>query len=364
MSAFSILAVDNVLAIMDELGDIRQLNRQFKWLSRIPVVFAYDEEIMAYYQNRLTIASIIADDQRAPVRAANPIRLEQGKIPNLKHGRLLTQAMLNVLQRIEVGNASRRDSGVFEDYLVTEVTNLRDGVAARMEYLLTAMLIDSLTYDEKGIKFSSTWGMPSDLKVTVSPLWTAPTTATPIKNIQAVRTVGREKYGMAFDRISMSSADFDLMVATTEFQNKSQLYGQYAFPANSFPVEDRFLMGDLAGRILGMTIELDDRQVWVEAADGSQSALRYQPTGKVILTASSQDGDAGTWDFANGTVTETLRGTVPNAIGEFPNEMEGPVGYYTGADPNGNPPGLIGWGCARGFPRRHQKAASASLTVQ
>jgi hypothetical protein len=83
----------------------------------------------------------------------------------------------------------------------------------------------------------------------------------------------------------------------------------------------------------------------------------------VVLTSREFDGNAGAWDFANGTVTETMRGTVPNLIGEFEGEQEGPVAYYTGADPNGNPPGLIGWGVARGFPRKHQKAASAVLTV-
>ena len=29
----------------------------------------------------------------------------------------------------------------------------------------------------------------------------------------------------------------------------------------------------------------------------------------------------------------------------------------------GNPPGLIGWGAGRGFPRKHEKAAAAVLTV-
>jgi hypothetical protein len=364
MPNFDILAVQNVVAILDELGDIRQLTRQFRWLSRIPVVFAFDEEILAYYQNRLTIAPLVADDQRAPVRSANPIRLEKAKIPNLKHGRLLTQVMLNLLARIEAGNAARRENNIFEDYLVAEVQNLRDGVAARMEWLLVKMLEDSASVDEGGIKTGTiTWGMPSDLKVTPGVLWSTAATATPIADIQNVAMIASEKYGIMLDRVSISRAAFNLMVATTEFQNKSQLYSSIAFPASSFPVQDTALMTGLAGRLLNMDVELDDRQVWEEDADASQDALRYQLANKVVLTSAELDGNPAAWDFANGTVTETMRGTVPNIIGEFGEEQEGPVAYYTGADPNGNPPGLIGWGCGRGFPRRHQKAASAVLTV-
>lgn len=368
MPNFDILSVDNVQAILNELADIRQMSRKFVWLSRIPVVFALDEEIMAYYLNRLTIASIIADDQRAPVRASNPIRLEQSKIPNLKHGRLITQAQLAILERIEAGNAGRRENNVFEDYLVSEVTNLRDGVAARMEFLLTAMLLDSLTYDEKGIKIAATWGMPSDLKVTAGTLWTDATNATPVTNIQTLLTLGQQKYGITFDRMTLPLVDFNYMVATAEFRNKAQLYNNLAFNAGTFgtafPTTDLRLMQNLAGRIFNMAIEIDDRQVWVEAADGSQTALRYQPLGKVLLTASEFDNDEATYDFANGTVTETIRGTCPNMFGEFPESTEGPVSYYTSADSNGNPPGLTGWGVGRGFPRKHVKSASAVLTVE
>jgi hypothetical protein len=41
----------------------------------------------------------------------------------------------------------------------------------------------------------------------------------------------------------------------------------------------------------------------------------------------------------------------------------GPIAYATPADANLNPPGVVYWGVARGFPRKHLLQASAVLTV-
>src|SRR6185436_247238 len=147
MGSWDILAVENVQTIFDELQDVRQVPAPYMWAQRIPLVPSLDEEIMGRYTGRVLAADIIADDQKAVVRAPQPIRTQQAKIPNLKHGELITQAMLNVLARIEAGNASRRDNSIFEDYLTNRMAHLRDGVWARIEVLLVGMLIDEFTYE-------------------------------------------------------------------------------------------------------------------------------------------------------------------------------------------------------------------------
>jgi hypothetical protein len=365
MGNFDILAVRNITAIMDELQDVRQVPAPYLFTGRIPMVPAVDGEIMARYTGRVVAADIIMNDQKAVVRAANPVRLQQVAIPNLKHGELVTQDMMSVLQRIEANQPSRRDVTIFEDYLTRRTMELRDGVYARMEALNVAMLIDAFSYDRLGVKVTGgTWGMPSDLKVTPITPWSTAATAGPVTDLLTVKRIASQKYGINLDRATMSTQALLYMTATTEFKNMAALsyFGQ-AIPATGLPTQATQIMTTLATSILGMDIEIYDAQTWTEEADGTQAAVRYLPENKVVLTSKAADGNSMMWDWANGVVMETMRGAVPGVIGEFEEEREGPLGYATSADPTGNPPGVILWGVGRGFPRKHKEAASAVLTV-
>lgn len=364
MSQYDILATTNVRAIINELQDIRQISRKFTWIERIPRVEALDGEIMAKYTGRAFAADIIAYDASAVVRAPNPIRLEQTTIPKYKHGLVINEEMMNVLDRIRAGNASRTDNNVFENYMVNTMTDLVDGTRMRIEAILVAMLCDSFTYNKLGIQISGLgWGMPSALKVTPGVLWSVPATATPVNDIMSLRMTAQQTYGITFDRLSMSLQAFQYMIATAEFQAKAQLYAQFALPTGGFPVNDLQLMTALTNRILGMAIELDDRQFWVENADGTQTATRYLPNNKVIFSATGFDGDTTTWDFAAGLIQETRPGLVPGIIGGFQGQDYGPVGYWSAANLDGNPPGMVGWAVDRGFPRKYNPAANAVLTA-
>jgi hypothetical protein len=369
MALLELLAQRRIRAIMDELQDIRQLPQRLLFVGRIPSVSAEDEEIMARYTGRVVAADIIADDQKAVVRAANPITLETNKIPNLKHGEKVTQAMINVLQRIESNlranlKPGARDMNVFDNYLIRRLDALRTGVFERMEAIDVAMVIDALTYDRLGIKITGTWGMPSDLKVTIGTAWSDTTNATPITDIHTVQRVGREKYGVNLNRITMSTPDFDEMTATTEFRNKAALYSQFVLPtAGTFPVQDVAMMKTLAGRMLGSEVEIYDAQTWTEGIDGTQTAARYLPTGKIALTSTDGDNNGAYWDWANGVVTESIVASmVDMPLGGFGGPVEGPVGYVTAPNADLNPPDLTMWAVARGFTRKHQLAASAVLT--
>lgn len=361
-----ILAVKRVNSIMQELRDVRELPQTLVWSNRTPFVNAEDGEIMARFTGNVLAADIIGDGQKAVVRSTGKYTLETLKIPNFKHGEAFDQAKLNLLNRIAGGFASGQDLGLFSDWKMRSIDGLRLGVAQRIEAVLTACMIDAYDYDRLGIKITgATWGMPSDLKPTVSPLWTSPTTAKPIDNILALKQLATEKYGETYNRITMPSADFRLLIATAEFTAKAQLYSALTFPAATFPSNDLASMQALAERILGMTIEFTDWKYWEESESGVNTASPYHPLGKVILSDSNDDNTENRMDFANGVVTESLVSALADGgagiIGSFDGPEYGPVAYATAEH---NPPALTNWGVARGWARKKRQSSTAVLTVR
>lgn len=367
MPAWNVLSVENIRRIYDELQDVRQFNVPLVWVNRIPSVEALDEEILARITGRVLAADIIEDDGKAVLRAPDTIRTQQSKVPNLKHGIHLPQSMLRILSRIEAGNADRRENSIFENFIVNQIMKLREGVFARMESIHVAMLQDSFSYDNLGIKMSGVdWDMPSDLKVTSSPVWSG-STGTPITDILTLRRIARQKYGVNLNRVTLSTQAMLHAVATAEFQAMSlPILAALNLADNALAAmgQNTDMMLNLAGRVTsGMIWEIDDRQTWTENQYGTQVASNYQAANKVILTSTDADNNDAYWDWANGEVTETMPGAVPSLIGDFEGPMSGPVGYATAADPQGNPPGIVLWGVGRGFTRRHMEACSAVITA-
>lgn len=364
MALSDFLGANVIKGVFDELEDIRQLPQDLLFTGkRVPVVDATDQEIMARIKGYVIAADLIADDARAVVRSAPPVRLTQSKLPNLKLGRHMSQEMLSLLDRLEQGGGLPGDLRTIRSYIANTFMRIREGVYARMESLVVAMLTDALTYSRLDIQLSGvTWGMPSDLKVTTGTSWATAGSATPIADMAAIITLGREKYGVTYDRVTMSTTTFGQMVATTEFQAKSAGYWRFTFPASGFPSpNDRKTLAMIAGGILGdVTVELYDAQMALEANDGTISYVRYLPVDNVLFTSSALD-NSGVMDFANATVIESIvADAVSGVVGGFNGPTRGPVGY-TSADHN--PPTLTLWGVARGFPRKHRESASAVLDV-
>lgn len=360
----NILNNRRINAVMAGLMDVRELPGRLVWCGRIPDVPALDGEIMARYTGHVQIADLIADDAAAATYQTGSFVLESTSVPNLKAGVNMGQAMLNHLYALQ-NQATRDPLGIFSNWEGRTLDNLRLGVMQRKEALHISMLCDGLTYDRLGLKISAGWGMPSDLKPTVNVPWAAnPSTATPVADLLALKLVASSKYGVTFDRVSMTTTDFQAMIATTEFQNKAKLYLPAGLTFANLSLDKLDDMQALAGRVLGMTIELNDSRYWSQAPDGTTASYPFHPAGKVILTSTAFDGDANTWDFANGIVTESIvAGIVSMAYGDLGGEQYGPVAYATPTNVNLNPPGVTYWGVARGFPRKHLLQSSAVLTI-
>lgn len=363
--AWQLLQAARLTRIIQSLQDVRQLPQQLKFLNRTPIVPAADAEIMARFTGFVTIADLIADDQRAVTYQNSKLSYETVNIPNIKHGAPLTQAMLNQLQSLMAGGATPNDMGLFSNYENRTIDGLLTGVRLRMEALIIAMMLDSFTYDRLGIKITgATWGMPSDLKVTPGTTWDTAGSATPVNDIWSVRRTARVRYGQEYNRITMSTQAFMYMIATTEYQNKARTFLAPNVSFTNLNVADLTFQQNLAANVLGLEVELYDARYWSQGPDGTLVSAPLLPITKVILSNSGDDNDPTAYDFANAVTTESIvSGLAPSdMVGSVGGPTAGPISYAT--VPNDlNPPQVTYWAVARGFPRKYRLQASAVLTV-
>lgn len=354
-----------VTRMMRALDDVRNLPQDLVWLGRTPIVPAVDGEIMARFRGRVLIADLIADDQKAAVYSAGKFRLETSGIPNLKIGRLLTQEELKTFEAVTANGGIAEDpdnivgdmeSGILDACLL--------GVRQRMEAICVARILDGFSYNRLGIRMDNvTWGMPSDLKITVSNPWTDHTNGKPVTDILTAKEVGRVRYGIDFDRLSMPLSAFREMIQCTEFQNSARLFLAPNVSFVNLTIQNTEQMQNLAQNVLGLrVIETYDSRYWSQDDAGNISSNRFWPINKVALTATSNDNNRGAADFANGVTTESVVANMGalNILGGLPRGARGPIGYVTAEH---NPPQLTYWGCGRGWSRKHLLQESSVLTV-
>jgi hypothetical protein len=364
-SQLELLGAARFAGVLQGLYDPRLLPQRPLWVGgRVPIVPATDEEIYARYIGVPVIADIIADDAKAAVYSVGKWNFETTRIPNLKFGIPINQATLNQLDRLVNGYAPPDDMGIFTQWQNTQTANVKSGVLMRMEVLTVAMLLDNLSYNRLGVNMSGvTFGMPADLKVTTSVAWDTAGSATPVNDILGVKLVASVRYGVNLNRVTMSTTAFRYMIATTEFQNKARQYLAPNVSYTNLALSNLPQQQTIAGNVLGMTIELDDRRVWQQDSQGVNISIPILPVTSVILSSTDADGNAMAWDFANAVVSESMVGAGGTVIGAIPNRVRGPIAYATLADPALNPPGLVTWGVGRGMPRRKMQPCSAALTV-
>lgn len=368
MLGSEVFNVVRVAKIFKALQDARDLPTELLFLGRTTSVPAVDEEIMGRFVGRVQVADIISDDQQALIYQTGKFAYESVAIPNLKHGIGLPQSQINQLANMDNGNVDDPE-GIFRNWERRALDSLLLGIRQRQESIIMGMLLDSFSYDRLGIKMSNvSWGMPSDLKVTASPTWDTPLTATPVDDILNLKRLAQVRYGQTFNRMTMSLAAFTYMIATTQFQNYIKNLGIFGTnPAQAVvPQANVQLMRSLAAQILGLdVIEFYDGRYWSQSPAGVTTSAPFLPITKVLFTNTADDSNPNVYDWANGIVTESIvQGLVPNQVnGNFSGPTRGPVAYTTAASPNLNPPGVTYWGVARGFARKHVTHASAVITA-
>jgi len=356
--------------IVSAIVDPRNLPQQLVWSSRIPTVAATDEEIIARYEVTPLIADLIADDAKANVYSMGRPVYEVNKIPNIKIGMGLTQADINLIDKLSRGYAAPDELGIFNDRQERFLGYVGLGVAQRAEQLRLLMLCDGVGYDQynrSGIILPTTmsWGMFSDLKLTSAIAWDS-TTGTPVADILNTQLIGRVRYGVNLNRVTMSTQAFRYMVATTEFQNKARAFIPAQLTFTNLQTLAIGQMQSLAASVLGgMNVELYDARFWAQATDtAALTSAPFLPVVNVLLTSTENDGNTQAYDFANAPITEATVARVAggNIIGGGSIPSYGPAAYVTTTTVDMNSPGLTYWGVQRGMPRKFQKQASAIIT--
>jgi hypothetical protein len=250
MTGWEPLATERITAIMEELiqQDVRLGGRLFDtWIPQVP---AADGEIMLRITGEVIAADIIQMDQEAVVRAPEPMRTTQSAIPKLKHGRMISEEMLDLLDRISQNIATSRDRSLFDNWVARSLQRLLDGIRDRRELLYTSMLIDDGDYDRFGIKFTNlSWGTPADLK-TAPTVWSDAANAMPISNLETLMQTAEDTYGEMYDTIVMTRQGFNEMSATAEFKARAQAWFQLQFATGTFPTGNRQAMQQIAEAML------------------------------------------------------------------------------------------------------------------
>lgn len=375
MSLNTLLASSKLTAAVPSVENLRDNPGEFPGLSRVPFVPAEDGDITARVSSRITAGDIYPDGAPAVVKPGPTMTLVPVEIANFKRAVALKPAELSLLARIVygggTGGANVGDLDTFGGYIRMIVRQNRMGNLQRMENAVWGMMLDAYTYSANGTIFTVNWGKPSNLKVTPATPWATSASATPVTDIANLIQVAADQYGVRYDRITMGTADFVKLVGTAQFQAMASVYSAVTFgSANAGfpPASNTGVMIALAGRVLGVDVELYDATMPTISNAGTVSvATRHLPANKVVLSRKADDGNEATWDFANGTVLESI-----NAMVSDPNGGSNLVGGFGGVPVRGpvsfafSRPDLSGTeihDVCRGFPRTHNTAATAVLTV-
>jgi hypothetical protein len=350
--------------IVGRLAAQLDIQRPMRFLDRLPMVPAFNDELLGRFTGKVIAADLVADDQKALVHSSMSLDVVSTALPNVKIGEMVPQKFLDRLQALEAAPNARVEN-VLTDFEMQLAQKLVLSVRMRLNALACAMMIDTFSYDRFGVKLSgATWGMPSALKVTPGTSWATAATATPITDILSVVTTARQTYGVEFDKVTLSTTDFSDMTKTTQFANMATitlgagfLMTQAGLIAGNLPEMQR-----VAGRMLNMTVELDDAVIQERNNAGTLTASRALPLHYVLLSRAQDEGRGEVMDFANGFVTESLVNGLTGAVDGLGGDQRGPVAYYT-APADLNPPQVTAWAVAKAFPRKSIPEATAVLVV-
>jgi hypothetical protein len=244
--------------------------------------------------------------------------------------------------------------------------NLVTGVRQRMNQLCAAMMLDGVTYDRLGFKINAGFGTPAELKQTLvgNFTWTSghTTTMTPITDLQYMAQSVAPTLGKNYNRVTMATTTFQKIIASNEFSERVRLLLRLEptqFALNTYDVAN---MRNLFEAVTGLVLELEDTTFRVRNTNGTSTSSRVLPENKVILSNSQDDNNAQAFDFANTIVDESIVAPLIEGAPNLGGPQVGPLSYYNG-NRELNPPDLRAWAVAKGWPRKHDKYATAIITV-
>lgn len=358
--------------IVETAASELERDRPLVYLGRRPAIDEEDDDIIGRFKGTIFAADVIADEQKAVVYEAGQVEISTNAIPNIKHGQKLGQGQLSMLQRLRESGGRTMEGDAWMQWQLRTAENLVFGVRQTMNMLLCAMEMDLGNYNNLGIKLTgATWGMPANLKLTPAVAWSTDgtnvnTSATPLDDVFFQDQVMSDIYGGVFDRVTMGTLAFRWMVGTTQFANQATLpvAAHFLLPSAAISTRDIAQTMTIAGQVLRKIIQLDDAVFQKQTEAGATQHFHYLPRNKVILSRSTDDGNARIMHWGNAVVTESIVSSmmIGNPYG-IAGRRRGPLGYYTAQSENMNPPGIIAWAVARGMPVKVMPESTSVLTV-
>jgi hypothetical protein len=355
--------------LVQTLANKLEIGAPLTFLGRTPLVDVLDDaEILGSYSGSIFAADLITDDAEAVVVDSGRYEMtgRVTSIPNIKIGARVSQSMINKLAML-----SRNIELVGQQDLITGwenqlAQNLVTGVRQTMNYLCAAMFLDGIVYDRLGVKLTGTFGHPAELKQTLvgGRVWSVANKSTmkPIEDLQIMTQSTAPLLGKSYNRVTMATATFQLIIQSDEFAERVRLYLRLDPDQFSLSIYDVPNMKNMFQAITGLTLELEDTTFRVRNTNGTSTVQRVLPDDKVLLSNSTDDNDSSKFDFANAIVDETVVAPLIEGAPKLGGPQVGPVSYYRG-NPELNPPDLRAWAVAKGFPRLHEKVATAVIDV-
>lgn len=357
------LWLDNTVIadIVESQQQQAERRRPRRYLDRVPLVPADDEEITAIWTANRIAADLVAPNQAARVVSAGSMLFNVSELPNIKLGTRLNQQDINRMERLQTrqqaGLAGAEAVFMFWDSIVRE---RREGVLDRLNALACSMLIGTANYDRLGVQVASNFLMPANLRITTPKLW-SDTTALPINDIQLMKQFTEFTYGWVPNRMTITRTDWTNMLNTTQILNLGQRF--IGIPAtNAVNVADWGLMMKFISAEAGVEIELEDHAYRTEESEGSVNLHRDLPNGTVLFTNSGDDNDRRMFDIGNAPITEAVVARLANMNVDLGGQTRGPAVFAT-APTELNPPDITVWGVQRAWPRRKQLCCSSVLIV-
>ncbi|MDQ6482227.1 major capsid protein [Dyadobacter sp. LHD-138] len=184
-------------------------------------------------QNSLVAADIVAFDSPLPLKMRDSISKQNGEIPKIGMELALNERQLTEL---EVLRAQKGTEVQLLRKLFADTPRVIGGVYETLEGAFLQALSTGTTLiqevDNVGVGVRIDYGIPIGNKFGVAVLWSNPTTAKPLDDIQRLRKKVSAD-GNAIGKVMLDNTAFDNMVATTQikeaFANSIGYLGQNLF---------------------------------------------------------------------------------------------------------------------------------------
>ena len=353
-----------IAEIVRVLADELEHNQKLTFLARTPVTDVFsNDEIFARYKASGYAADIIALDQKVAVYNEGPaFEFVQNVAAKFKDSAKMSEEDIQKawgLSQVGTGQVQ----AFFENWLMSKSDEMLRGIRQRINHTIVSMHIDSLNYNRYSVDLRTVnWGMPSGLKATSGVTWDDLTNSTPISDLELmVSEVAPDNFGELYDRITMGNKAFNYLVKSAEFRARYRGEIRYAFGTNEINTADKAGLRQALASMLNCEIEVTTESFQEKNSDGTSTRKTYLPDNKVVFSTRSNDNDPSVMDFANGVPTESIAGSMAGKAG-FTGPQHGPVAY-TEVNEQLNPPTVVVYAAAYGWPRKKRATSTAVLTV-